>query len=546
MNPAGKKPPKSALAVIEEATCLLRSSANKLLFSYYLGSIPFVLGFLYFCLDMSRSARAHEYSAAAALGMAVLFIWMKYWHTVFAFRVRCELTGENGAKWPPEKVLSILATQTLIQSTRFVVLPIAAFLMVPFGFSYAFYQNATACSDGEARNLQSTFKWAWRQARLWPMQNHVLIGIFWIFGIVVLINVSTSLFFFPQLIKTLLGNESAFTLSGIRLILNPIFWVAMLGVTYLLLDPIIKTAYVLRCFYGVALESGEDLKADLKRLTRHTKSTLLCLLIFIACAMPSAVGAQEQSWISSQELDQSIEEVINRREYTWRLPKDAVRVEVRESQGPIEAALQWLIKMFVAGVRTLKDWVTKFYDWLEGLLPESENRADSTKSDWVGSVRLALTALMILLAAFLVFVFIRIWKRRQKTDRSEVRAAEVSMPDLNDEGIRADDLPADRWLALAEELSKKRDLRLAMRALYLATLAYLAQQEMITPEIYKSNREYEKELQQRAYEKQEMCDVFSKSLNVFESVWFGMHRITPAEFDQFAADQKGIRAIVEK
>ena len=58
-------------------------------------------------------------------------------------------------------------------------------------------------------------------------------------------------------------------------------------------------------------------------------------------------------------------------------------------------------------------------------------------------------------------------------------------------------LPANRWLDLAKELMAKGSLRLAMRALYLATLSYFAERELVTVEIYKSNRDYERELQRR-------------------------------------------------
>jgi hypothetical protein len=93
---------------------------------------------------------------------------------------------------------------------------------------------------------------------------------------------------------------------------------------------------------------------------------------------------------------------------------------------------------------------------------------------------------------------------------------------------------------LAEELTAKGELRLAMRALYLATLAYLAEHQMITIEIYKSNREYEQELRRRAHEREELLTIFAKSLNLFERVWYGMYRIPRSEFNNYAANQKRI------
>ncbi len=79
-----------------------------------------------------------------------------------------------------------------------------------------------------------------------------------------------------------------------------------------------------------------------------------------------------------------------------------------------------------------------------------------------------------------------------------------------------------------------------MRALYLATLAYLAEHQMITIEDYKSNREYEQELRRRAHERKELLITFSKSLNLFERVWYGMYRIPRADFDDFVKNQKRI------
>ncbi len=546
MSGAEKGHHKSAILIIEEAVHILRSSPIALLFSYYLGSIPFVLGLLYFWADMSRSAKAHEYGAVAALGLAVLFVWMKYWHMVFALRVRSRLAGEPELTWSVSRILSIIATQTLIQSTRLIIMPIAALVVVPFGYCYAFYQNATAHVDAEIQNVKSTTAWAWRQAKRWPRQNHLLICIFWIFGIVIFLNVSVTSIFIPQLLKTLLGIETKFTLSGVWVLLNPMFWVAMLGMTYLLLDPFIKTAYVLRCFYGEALASGEDLKTELKQVLNHAKALAAGLLIGVLCVVPLTAEAESRSSISPKELDRSIEEVMNRREFAWRMPRDTLQNEQQEPKGPIAAAVDWLMEMLGKGVRTLKKWVIQFFEWLDNLFPKPEKKPDSSKTDWMTFTRLALIVLLILLIAALTFALLRIWQRRRTNPTESTIVTAAPAPDLSDDGIKADDLPVNRWLVLATEMIEAGDLRLAMRALYLATLAHLAGEQMISIEIYKSNREYEQELKRRAHEKKEMLAIFSKSLTIFEEVWYGMYQITRREFDKFAANQKRISALAEK
>jgi len=56
--------------MIEEAVHILRAAPGALLTVYYIGSVPFVLGLLYFWADMSRSAKAYEHGAMAALGLS--------------------------------------------------------------------------------------------------------------------------------------------------------------------------------------------------------------------------------------------------------------------------------------------------------------------------------------------------------------------------------------------------------------------------------------------------------------------------------------------
>ena len=420
------------------------------------------------------------------------------------------------------------------------MLPIAGVLLIPFGFCYAFYQNAAAHAEEDTQTIKSTCKWAWRQAGLWPRQNHLLIGIFWIFGVVIFLNISFTAFIIPQMVKTLFGIDSIFTLSGVRMILNTTFWIAMLGMTYLCLDPFIKTVYVLRCFYGSALKSGEDLKKELHRILAGGKKMAMGLAIVVLCTTPFTCLAGQPTAISPGELDRSIEETLERREFAWRMPREKVQEGEEESKGPLAAAIKWLLEILAKGIRALGKWITQFFEWLENLLPEQHKKAVSSNKSWITPVRVVLILFLLLFLAVLSFVFFRIW-RRHSTGTIEAAVAGVApRPDLNDEGTKADDLPANRWLVLAEEFTAKGDLRLAMRALYLATLAYLAEHQMITIEIYKSNREYEQELRRRAHEREELLVTFSKSLNLFERVWYGMYPIPRADFNDFVTNQKRI------
>jgi len=138
---------------------------------------------------------------------------------------------------------------------------------------------------------------------------------------------------------------------------------------------------VLRCFYGTSLESGEDLKTQLNDFINLAKVAAAGLLFIILFCIPPTVGAEPQSHISPKELDHSIEDVMNRREFTWRMPKDSLQNEEQESKGPIASAADWIFDLLVKGVKTLKIWITKFYEWLEGLLPEADITQKSSDAD---------------------------------------------------------------------------------------------------------------------------------------------------------------------
>lgn len=262
MKRARQRQGKGAFDLVEEAVQLLRTAPVAALAVYYLGAIPFVLGLLFYWADMSRSPLANQHLADASLAMAVLFFWMKFWQAVFARRLRAHLAVAALPALNGRRVLRILLTQMILQPTGLFLLPLSLLPLLPFAWVYAFQQNATALADGEERT-SALFKKSWRQAALWPMQNNLALTLLLGFAFYVFLNWAALCLALPQLFKMLFGVQSVFTQSPWSM-LNTTFFAAMCGLTYLCVDPILKTLYALRCFYGESLESGEDLKAELK------------------------------------------------------------------------------------------------------------------------------------------------------------------------------------------------------------------------------------------------------------------------------------------
>ncbi len=542
---------KSAIRILEEAFHLLRLAPGYLLPYYFIGSLPFILGLLYFWSDMSRNAYAADYCAIASLGIALLYIWMKSWQTVFALKIRSIIENKPEQRWSLRRMFPIIAHQSLIHASSFFVLPISLLLMLPFGWCYAFYQNATVLDNGDPASLKNICQKSWQQAKLWPKQNHILISVFFIFGVVIFLNLILALFILPHLLKKIFGFETIFTLSGIRL-LNTTFLAVTMGLTYLCLDPVVKTAYVLRCYYGESIVSGEDIRTQLSRFIKQV-SVPICLLIFVMVLSSTAVFAVQkqvssaaleesiQRTVVPEVLDQLIEEVLSQRDFTWRMPREKLQKD-KTASGPIAEAIDWLWGHLRAALKKIGQWIEAFLDWLLELLPKEESSQPASYSGWKDPVRILLILLLALVVIALALFLYRFWQRRQFTSGEVASEVIPATPDITEEGIKGDELPANRWLIMAKELMEKGSIRLAMRALYLATLAHLAEHNLLTIEIYKSNRDYECELKRRAHEKTDLLINFSNMISLFDRIWYGMQDVSPADFEGCAAIQERIMA----
>src|SRR5690606_18406330 len=118
------------------------------LIPYYIGAVPFWLGFLYFFSDMSQSAYATERLVGSALVMAVLFIWLKCWQTVYATSLRATLLMEADQGWTAGRVARLVLTQAAWQPWGLIFRPIALIITLPFVWVSSFFQNISVLGDG--------------------------------------------------------------------------------------------------------------------------------------------------------------------------------------------------------------------------------------------------------------------------------------------------------------------------------------------------------------------------------------------------------------
>jgi hypothetical protein len=553
---------KGAFDLIEEATHGLRTAPVTTLAVYYLGAVPFVLGLLYFWADMSRSPFASQHLADSALGLTGLFLWMKFWQVIFARRLRAHIAAEPVPHWNVRRCGRVVVVQTFLQAWGlvplavltlggYVFLPVALVLSPLMAWLLTLFQNVTALTDGQSADTKAVLRKAWRLWLLWPRQNIIILLVMTGFGFYVFLNWAVVCLSLPYLIKMLFGIESVFTRDTFSL-LNTTFFAGMAGLTYLCVDPILKTIYVLRCFYGESLESGEDLRAELNSFAAASPApaALLALLLGLVCALPARAadtpspapppaGAPVASPVSPADLDRAINQTIHENKYTWRMPREKV-VEPDASDSAITRFFDKAGKMLRKWARAVLDWLDK---WWRKLFPHRRTVSTSGSDGygWIMALQILLYGLGTVALVALAVLLYRAWRDRQSP--AAVAGEPIQpVPDLADESVRADQLPEDGWTKLARELLERAEFRLAMRAFYLASLSHLAARNLIRIARFKSNRDYERELRRRGHAFPGLLSVFGDNLLSFECIWYGTHEVNRGLVDRFAADVERLKA----
>jgi hypothetical protein len=178
-------------------------------------------------------------------------------------------------------------------------------------------------------------------------------------------------------------------------------------------------------------------------------------------------------------------------------------------------------------LQTIGEWGKRFLRWWGKLFPDRarpEPERDPI-SDRAAALQVLLFALLALASCLLAIVFLRSWRHRRSEEAREVPAAADPVTDLSSENLSANQYPSSDWLDLAADLARKGDLRLSLRALYLAGLSHLARSGLIVIARFKSNREYERELRRRVNGRAELAEAFSENVATFDRTWYGMHRV---------------------
>ncbi|GAB4341293.1 MAG: hypothetical protein Kow0099_17850 [Candidatus Abyssubacteria bacterium] len=573
---------------------MLRTAPLGVVACYYVGSLPFVLGLLYFWADMSKSAFAYSQVASGSFGLALLFVWMKTWQTVFARYLWREVCGESNERWSVGRYLRVAVRQTILQASGLFLLPVALLATIPFSWVYAFYQSATVLDDGGRGDLRGLIRKAVALSRRWQKQNILLIwtlspylmvvaaGLFLVImpviraitlewtgfflyaaaavfvflltplsplGVIIAANIGAAIIYVPDLVKTLLGIQTIFVRSPAALF-NSTFFAIVCGLTYLCMDPAMKASYVLRCFYAESLGTGEDLRVELRRFANRTggmarKATFL-LILWLAILMNSDASASDKSQplpgavVEPAELDRALDDELSHRRYVWRMPK-ILRSQLEDEEGRINSFFERVINKLADWGKPILRRIDRFLEWLKDLFPERQETERRKLSEISDTLRIILYTLSGVLLCIVGVMLWRAWRQRGSAALEVIAQAADVRPDIEDENILAADLPEDEWLALAQELMEKGEYRQALRAVFMASLAYLGERNLVHIARFKSNRDYKQELERRAHAQPQVLEAFSHSASMYEAVWYGLHEATREMIGVAIRDQETLR-----
>jgi hypothetical protein len=564
----------SALALFEESVHLLRRTPAATFVVYFAGAVPWVAGVLYFWARATWFAPGVGERALAALVLVGLFAGLKVAQAEFCARLLADRLGTTPPPPSAARLRSLAATQLRLQVWGWFALPLAAVLAAPFGWLFAFYQNASVLGLA-APGRPPVRREAWAQAEIWPAQNHVGLLLLQAFGLVLWINFAASIYTVPWLANRLLGIENLFAIQGLALF-NTTFLALVTLLSWLALDPLVKAFYTLRVFHGRAGRTGDDLRTALAAARRPSAVTtsprrasavalLLLLALGVTAPPPRAHAAHETGPSSELEpaptppatpapallptlppavtppaLDRAIDGALADGDFQWAL-RPLPREKSAEPGNAFQRFLHECMDFLLGILRSIGRAIADFVEWLVRLLtPRGRESAFPGKSTGINAdlVRLLLYLVTGAVALGLVWIVVQLWRqgRRPRSAAVLTATAVAAAPDLRDESVQAAQLPCDGWLALAHEQIAAGQWRLALRALYLATLARRAAEGLLVLARSKTNLDYERELARRALARRELVEHFRHRRRSFEEVWYGEAAATEPEVRAWLAE----------
>lgn len=520
-----------AIGVLEEAARLLRQTPFSTLVCHWTGSIPFAAALLVLWNDLTTQRISDSACAWRAAALAVALAWMNCWRAVAAGRMRRSLSGAPDDGWTRRRVGRLVASQTFLGALKLVALPLAGLVVFPLADAVAFFRSAAVIADAPELDAVGVLEKARVLARVHPRQSWLLLPLLAFLQLVTAANLALVLAVLPFLVRMLTGYESEFNRGDTFLVQSPLFIVLVLVSMWLATDPFVQAAYAVRCFHGESVRTAEDLRVGLRRIRG---ARVAAAVVLLAMAAARASGA-----VSQAELERSIQKTMQSPEYGWRVPPPP-STAIGGKPWALRAAdkvLEALNGMW----RAVGNVIGKVIEWIFGKLLVSpapgEGRAPGAGLHW------SVWLLMAVAAAGAAWI---LWRRRllRRSGRKGGIATPTAAIAIEGDEVSADQLPEERWSEMAAGFLREENYRLALRAYYLATLAWLGQRGLVAIHSGKTNGEYQQELRRKARHYPEGRDLFAANVSAFEASWYGMHEVSADGVTEFRARLEGMKKVM--
>lgn len=509
---------------LDQAVRLLRQAPLATLVCHWVGSAPLALALLLFRNQVAQPRVSAFAVALSALGLAVLLVWMNCWRAVFAGRLRRQLCGGGESPWTWRRIYRLVNAQCWFGATKLWVLPLSSLILFTAADTIAFYRIVPVLAERGDLDPSQLRARARQIAASGGRENWTILPILLFLQLLVAINLALVLAALPQLFRILTGVETAFSRSGMVFIATPIFPLVVMAVSWLMFDPFVQAVYCVRCFRAESIETGEDVRAGLRRIRAAMQVAALSLLLLIA--LPGRAEVPASAAAPPRQLDQAIKQAVQSHEYDWRLPRDRT-VSSKSASWIVDATDRAMTGLQRAG-RSFRKALGSVFKWLlRQLGGPAESEGGTAPST-------ALHRSVYLLIGFLMAAALWIaWQRRTRRPKAPPGPAPSVAIELDHEDLVPDRLPEDQWLQMAARFRGEGNFRFALRAYYLANLAWLGGTGFLTIHAGKTNREYELELRRKARGNPETRGLFGTNIAAFERAWYGLHGVVEQDVDEF-------------
>ena len=547
---------RSSLQILEEAFHLLRTTPLSSLWLYYLGAVPFVTAFLYFLADMSRSTFASRDAVPAAMMMVAAFFWMKFFQAKFCAALWNTVNPGHSVELKGWQKFRYTAALWCLHAFAMPVLLAGVFFLVPLGWIIAAFQNITVLAfthNYGRRPFRNLFGQSLRSAHYDWAQNHGILITMAFIGLFMWLNILSTCMILPTFAKSFFGIESMFTTNPEATLQNSTFILGTLLITWMVMSPVMKAVYVIRCFYAESRPTGADLlsrlescrqqREQLRRSERNQRNTTAAALVIglgillsgISTPPLFAAGANPTAGDSVSELKKAISKTMEQKRYQWKIPRN-VSAKEEESKGNswLSRKLNEFAESVDAAGKAILDWIEEFFNQLSKQSRDGHQSGGNTDLDLHGLKSTTSILLIIIVAGlvgWLIFVLVKNYKAQEIVEHDD--SGFTGIIDLESDDIIASQLPEDEWMRLAQEQISKGETRLAIRALFLASLAHLGDRGMLKIARFKTNRTYRKELERRVRHREKLREAFDENTSLFERVWYGLHDLGDDAVDHF-------------